>query len=78
MFAHKKANIGTSVSFTCNSIRDTRWYFRDITTPPISRDNLLVIDPVELRHRGNYFCFGHYLVQPKHFIARARLQVYGE
>ena len=71
-------NVGQTVSMTCNSVNETRLFFGDFKSEPISYSAFLTINPVHLKHAGNYYCFGYYNFMPKHFLAARRLIVYGE
>ena len=72
------ANIGSRVSFECYTVRQPQWIFNSFTTPPISFSNKLVIEPVSLTDAGEYFCYGEYYNNPRNFLAKGLLKVYGK
>ena len=55
-----------------------RWYHRTPISDVISRDKILRISNIEIKHEGNYLCYGTYRRKQKSFLAAATLLVYGE
>ena len=79
--AANSADVGDSVSFTCQS-DDIKWYFEKLkyfpTSTPISTYKNYHIRQVTNVNSGNYFCYGKYPDNSKHFLAKATLTVYGK
>ena len=70
-------NAGESLVLKCLSYdEEVQWFHNDRKTEAISIINTLVINPVTLNDVGYYYCYGSY-ENKRHFIARAKVQVYG-
>ena len=70
--------MGTSGEFDCMSFGDTRWYIKSTSMEPISNSSKLVIENVDAKDAGLYYCYGLYDQSFKHFIAKANLRILGE
>ena len=80
----RKEYEGSDISFHCNSFGETEWYFRiiphhePVDIKPISSANNLILNLIGNGKAGYYLCYGKYQNSDKHFIAVAKLIVYGE
>ena len=79
--AANSADVGGQATFFCQS-DDVKWYYeRKKTNPmstPLSLVNKYQIEDVVIKDSGNYFCYGKYPENSKHFLAKATLTVYGK
>ena len=75
--AFQRADVGDSVSFTCNTKLDVRWYFNKVNGP-ISLSPILSLKSVNKNDTGYYYCFGRYEKKTGYFLAKGRLLVGGE
>ena len=79
--AANSADVGHQASFTCES-DDVKWYYEKIQylpiSTPISFHNKYQMYNVKNGNSGNYFCYGKYRENSKHFLAKATLTVYGK
>ena len=77
-----KADLGTSAIFTCLTSAYAIWSFSSDGMKKQANSmymgTKLVIDVVELKHNGYYFCSGTDPDTKRQFVARAELKVYGE
>lgn len=69
---------GSKVTFKCKSMGITKWYFKDISTQPLSYSTNLMIPGVNWQHEGDYYCFGSYRNKFKYFVAKTTLKVYSK
>ena len=69
---------GNKGTMICDSNGDTRWYYNNVHTKPISLKTIMVIKLVLLKHGGVYYCYGLYNHKSMHFLAKAILNVHGE
>ena len=79
----QKANIDDATQFCCVSPEEVEWYFSKTGSREDERmlskgDNTLSIRPVDLSHEGFYICYGLNPTTKTHYMAIARLKVYGE
>ena len=72
-----KVDIGSQVRFKCDSSGKTKWYFKTTRTEPIALTYFILLNNVESKDSGTYFCYGTYLFSQKTFMAEAELKVYG-
>ena len=72
---------GGTATFTCHSSGDTRWYYEEKGTMPITKpiwiSDRLVIHNLHQTHSGYYYCYGLYTDIVTHFLARSRMDVFG-
>lgn len=72
---HRKVDVGDLATFICNSHNPPKWFFKDTTSLPIEHTNILSLYSVQPEDAGEYYCFGDYADQKKHFLAKAILEV---
>ena len=73
-----EAKVGEVVSFTCTSSYDPIWFFNDTNQLPLSYNKEIEIKSITFHNTGWYICYGTYKKDAKHFVASAKLKVYGE
>ena len=82
IYGGTESSIGESLTLTCDSAADTRWYFSKSNNLPMSTPHSYIksikIFPVELKDAGHYYCHGYYRFESHHFLAQLLLKVYGE
>ena len=78
----KVADIGSRVTFYCESSGSVKWFFEKKNTLPTSLPihfkTSLTINDIELQNAGFYFCYGSLGDNSSTFLSKAELHVYGE
>ena len=74
-----KSEVGTTVTFTCNSTRQVHWSHKDSSLPgnAVVVGHVLTIFKITLRNGGIYYCFGTHDLYLQ-FMARCELIVYDQ
>lgn len=71
---------GGSITFTCNAAEDIRWFNKTLRTDDERTEyhsRLYTINVITVKDTGYYYCYGRYYRRNRHFLARAKLKVYG-
>jgi len=75
-------DVGSNVTFTCNSSTDPVWIKAKWETPKLgilhSHGSDLSLYSVRIQDKGLYFCYGYNSTAKKFFLAKAALNVYGK
>ena len=75
------ANKGGWAEFSCDSLKDTKWYFLESGTlrdaVQFSDKRSITIYPISKQKAGYYYCFGFDESTNLYFVASGELNVYG-
>ena len=73
-----KDDMGKILQIRCRSFGNTKWYFGSPTGTPLYEHNNLITYHAKVYFTGTYYCYGMYLLNNEHFLAKAEVVVYGK
>lgn len=74
--------LGGSANFTCNGCKTSpKWYYENTLSHPQSLPKYsnvtITLYDLTYDHSGYYYCYGRIYGKDKHFLAKGKLQVFG-
>ncbi len=77
-----EGSVGDSLELQCPEADDVLWFYEKFkyhpVSPPIWSGHSFKIDDSQSKDSGTYFCYGQYLTNGSHFLAKSVVKIYGK